>query len=184
MKGDGKDMTQDYLLMKKIADGDKPSMAKIFDKYREHVYRYAFMITKDCAASEDIAQDVFIKVIKNASSFRYNRSLKAWILQITRNTTLNYLKHCSYSESLGDDIYEIKSGEDYFSHVEFLDMLKNLNPADQEVILLRIVYGLKHKEIAEILKKSPQAVRQQYRRAIQSLKNSIMIEGSYIYEKN
>ncbi|MEH6980354.1 RNA polymerase sigma factor, partial [Bacillus pseudomycoides] len=62
---------------------------------REHwqdVWNYSFIITKDTHLSDDITQEVFIKVFKKWSSFRNESSVKTWLLKITRNTALNYLK--------------------------------------------------------------------------------------------
>ncbi len=64
----------------------------VIKDYWQDVWNYSFIITKDPHLSDDITQDVFIKVFKNWNSFRKESSIKTWILKITRNTAINYLK--------------------------------------------------------------------------------------------
>lgn len=64
----------------------------VIKDYWQDVWNYSFIITKDPHLSDDITQDVFIKVFKNWNSFRRESSIKTWILKITRNTAINYLK--------------------------------------------------------------------------------------------
>jgi RNA polymerase sigma-70 factor (ECF subfamily) len=174
----------DHNLIRKIANNDMQGLETLYRKYYADVYRLAYMVTKQTATSEDIAQTVFVKITKCAHQYRAEGSVKGWIIQITRSIALNVIKHNSFSQSIDvDDLINIPSQENDFEDVEFLSALEGLSPAMREITLLHVVYKLKHHEIAKILSKSHNAVRQQYKRAIDILKknysedNGIVLKG-------
>ena len=61
-------------------------------EYGNDVLRTAFMYVKDNHLSEDIFQDVFLKVNQKLSTFQGSSSIKTWIISITINTCKDYLK--------------------------------------------------------------------------------------------
>ncbi|WEK54886.1 MAG: RNA polymerase sigma factor [Candidatus Cohnella colombiensis] len=68
----------------------------IFDElmitYGTDVWNYAYFMTKRRDLADDIAQEVFVKVYEKLDSYRGGASVKSWLLSITRNTSLDYLK--------------------------------------------------------------------------------------------
>lgn len=86
-------MANDCSLIKRIANNDMTALELLFNKYRNDVYRYAYMVTKNVAISEDISQDVFLKIVKYALQYQTDISVKAWLMQITRTTALDIIKH-------------------------------------------------------------------------------------------
>ena len=77
----------------------------VIKDYWQDVWNYSFIITKDPHLSDDITQDVFIKVFKNWNSFRKESSIKTWILKITRNTAINYLKSSYFKKNIFSRIF-------------------------------------------------------------------------------
>ncbi|PJN55453.1 hypothetical protein PAEVO_21740 [Paenibacillus sp. GM2FR] len=64
----------------------------LMESYGEDVWNYAYVITRNTYTADDVAQDVFIKAYQNVAFFRGEASVKTWLLKITRNTALSYLK--------------------------------------------------------------------------------------------
>lgn len=64
----------------------------LMESYGEDVWNYAYVITRNTHTADDVAQDVFIKAYQHFASFRGEASVKTWLLKITRNTALSYLK--------------------------------------------------------------------------------------------
>jgi RNA polymerase sigma-70 factor (ECF subfamily) len=175
-------MVDDYNLLMKIINKNKSALEQLFQKYKYDVYRYAMMVTKDSCLSEDIVQDVFVKIYKNADKCTANINVRAWIIQITRNMALDALRRNSYTQNIGDGIYDIESKKNDFADIDFMEMLRGLNATEQEIVILHIAYGFKHYEIAEVLSKTPAAIRQQYKRTIQTLRKGMLKEGGYCHE--
>jgi RNA polymerase sigma-70 factor (ECF subfamily) len=83
-------MTQsDEELIAAVAAGDRDSFAALYRRRRPDVYRFALHMTGVPAAAEDVAQDVFLAVIRDARRYTPGRSsVIAWLLGIARNHAL------------------------------------------------------------------------------------------------
>ncbi|HID88987.1 MAG TPA: hypothetical protein EYH30_01155 [Anaerolineales bacterium] len=69
------------------------------------------------------------------------------------------------------------SPEEVLSHVYFASLLRHLTEEQQEVVLLRFVGGLSHREIAEVIESNPDAVKMKVYRAVQRLREILRNEG-------
>ncbi|PEA82667.1 RNA polymerase sigma factor [Bacillus pseudomycoides] len=143
---------------------------------REHwqdVWNYSFIITKNTHLSDDITQEVFIKVFKKWDSFRNESSVKTWLLKITRNTALNYLKSSYFKRislvSFFRNEKEYPSAEKQFLEKETMnevwDIVLNLPQKHREVLILDAKYELSYDEIAETLGVSIGTVKSRLHRA-------------------
>ncbi len=79
---------------------DKRAISLLYDKYGAALYGIALKIVGSEALAEDVLQDSFVKVWKNASSFDEKKgTLFTWLLNITRNTALDTIKSAAYRRS-------------------------------------------------------------------------------------
>lgn len=159
----------DGTAMSRIAGGDTAALAWLYEAYRAEVYRLAYMMTRQSALSEDITQEVFLTAAEKAQTYRRNISLKAWLLTITRNKTLNMLKGQLRAVPLEEAPQEAAGAADE-TDIEFLDSLKCLPYLSRQVVLFHIAYGLTHREIAKLTGLSHGAVRKRYERALDTLR--------------
>ena len=166
---------RDFTLIREIASGNIAALDTLYEKYRADVYRLAYMMTRHPQTAEDVMQDVFLAVVRGAPGFQKDISVKGWILTITRNTAINMLRHGARVYSVGEEIEWLSDGEapDPFA---FSELLSELSASEQEIIILHIVYGHGHKEIAKMLSIKHDTVRKQYQRALKKLRNSFEIE--------
>ena len=77
-------MTLDKL-MKKLSGGDESAFEQIYAQTRKTVYYIALSVVKERALAEDVMQNVYLSVLKNASQYRAGTNALAWIARITRN---------------------------------------------------------------------------------------------------
>jgi len=70
----------------------KTAYTKIIKKYQDMVFGYAYSITRDSFASQDIAQEVFIRAYNKLEDLKNPDSFAGWIKQITKNECLKFLK--------------------------------------------------------------------------------------------
>jgi len=76
----------DEALMSRIAAGDQDAFTELFRRRRNEVYRVALFMTGGAAVAEDIAQDVFLAVMRDAGRYEAGRStVTAWLCGIARN---------------------------------------------------------------------------------------------------
>ena len=78
----------DETLIAGIAAGNREAFAALYRQRRPDVYRFALHMTGSPAAAEDVAQEVFLAVIKDAGRYTPGRSVVAWLLGIARNHAL------------------------------------------------------------------------------------------------
>ncbi len=82
----------DYALLRRVARGEASALAELIRRHQTRVYQIAYRLLKDPLAAEDAAQEVFIKVFKNARRFEPKASVSAWLNRITANLCLNLLR--------------------------------------------------------------------------------------------
>ena len=76
----------DETLLSRIADGDVESLSVLFRRRQQNVYRFALHLTGSAAVADDVTQDVFVTVIRDARKFEPGRALvRAWLCGIARN---------------------------------------------------------------------------------------------------
>ncbi|HWK10213.1 MAG TPA: sigma-70 family RNA polymerase sigma factor [Vicinamibacterales bacterium] len=78
-------------LIAACAEGDRDAFGSLYRRRRPDVYRFALHMTGSRAAAEDIAQDVFLAVMRDAHRYRRGTSgFVAWLLGIARNYVRRY----------------------------------------------------------------------------------------------
>ena len=98
----------DEQLIQWVADGDASCLATLFERHHRSVYQFILQITRHRAQSEDLVQDVFLRILRKAKSFRGEGSFRAWMFNIARNITFDYLRKSRRhsSDPLDDAITE------------------------------------------------------------------------------
>lgn len=93
----------DEQLIHWVADGDASCLGTLFERHHRGVYQYCLQLTRSPAASEDLVQDVFLKLLQKASSFRGDGSCKAWIFNIARNVAFDHLRSADRRATVAED---------------------------------------------------------------------------------
>lgn len=160
---------------------------EIYKLYSPRILRY-LNSTFTIEDSEDLLQEVFIKVLNSLSSFRNESSISTWIYRIATNSIIDRLKnkkHAFYKtheelESKGlhydNSQFEItfdkqiEKEEMYYCIRQFIDELTEKN---KMVFILSEYEGLSNYEISDILQISVDSVKIRLHRAKESLKASL-----------
>jgi len=98
----------DEQLIQWVADGDPSCLATLFERHHRAVYQFVLQITRHRTQSEDLVQDVFLKMLKKAKSFRGEGSFRAWMFNIARNVAFDHLRKTKRqnNESIDDEIID------------------------------------------------------------------------------
>lgn len=92
------------ILTKRLADGDRDALAEVVRRHRDMVVRTGARIVGNGADAEDVAQEVFVKLMRKARQFKGDARVSTWLYRITVNTALNYLRRrrwLSFADILG-----------------------------------------------------------------------------------
>jgi RNA polymerase sigma-70 factor (ECF subfamily) len=170
----------DEELMLAVRKGDVDKLAALFARYRARLYAFFSQMNGSTAASEDLVQDVFCRILKYRKTFREGASFRKWMYQIARNARIQYLeKHRPVSvDSLGG----ISLHESDFSpghlferhqHIVLLECaLRGLPEDRRELLVLARYQEMKYQEIAELLEIDEGAVKVRVHRAMKELRDN------------
>lgn len=174
------------LIYNYLKKGDEKSLEVLIRRYLKPVYGFAYRYVGNIQEAEDIAQNVFVKVWKNLKKFDGQKSFKAWIFTIAKNTSLDFLrkkKAITFSEfenekgksgilekfidssPLPDELLEQKGIREIF-----VKAVGKLFPKYRRVLLLRHQENLTFREISQRLNEPLNTVKSRHRRAVIMLK--------------
>ncbi|HOM01934.1 MAG TPA: sigma-70 family RNA polymerase sigma factor [Acetivibrio sp.] len=152
---------------------DEDLIEQWIEEYGEDVLRTAYFFVKDYSASEDIFQEVFLKVYKNIRKFRGESSIKTWIIKITINQCKDYLKS-GWAKRILLNFGLLDSQKDAVANTsldkyltlseerqKLLNSITSLPLKSREVLVLRYFNGFNENEIASlysILQRAPYEV--------------------------
>lgn len=154
-------------LLLRISQGDNNAFAELYEKTNRGIYAFLYSYFNNKADTEDAMQTVYIKIKTNIHQFKQGTNGRAWIFQIAKNLALNELKKGRRTESI--EGMEFSSGD--FEHGTVMDaMQRALNEDEREVIILHVLWGYKHREIANLLGCPTGTVTSKYKRAVAKMK--------------
>ena len=102
-------MTTETELIEQLKRKDESAFKAIVEQWRDMVYNTLLGIVQNETEAEDLAQDVFIKVFENISSFKGESKFSTWLYRISTTTALDHLrskkrkKRFGFIFSLGDN---------------------------------------------------------------------------------
>jgi RNA polymerase sigma-70 factor (ECF subfamily) len=144
---------------------DKSDAERIFfEMFYDHVYRTAFMITRDPHIAQDVLQESFLKAFSNFDKVDDGDKVKAWLTTITSRTAIDFIrKKNRWNETSVEDVIinraemnQLNSSVEEQVELDWTQTIvrqkiDQLNPDDREIIILKYILELKDQEIAELL---------------------------------
>jgi RNA polymerase sigma-70 factor (ECF subfamily) len=163
----------------RAAQADRAAFATLYGRYLDRVYGYAFYQLGDHHDAEDATERIFLAALRAIPRFRDQGStFRAWLFRIAHNTIANAHRSRSrrHSGPLPDEFERPATDADPAGLVILADELREVRAAighmpddRRQVILLRFVDDLSTAEIAEVLDRSPGAVRVLLHRSLRDL---------------
>ena len=169
-------------LLLAVGRGDREAFARLYEHTRGALYAAALGVLREPYGAQDTVQDAFVRIWENAPGYRSQGSPMAWMLTITRNLALMSLRKASRVGTLTDEEWETVPGGEELADSEdrlFLRVVMDgLDDTERQVILLHAVAGLKHREIAELLKCPLSTVLSKYNRGLKKARKQLEGEES------
>ena len=170
----------------KFLSGDKTGMLELIEAYRDGLILFLNTYVHDLDRAEDLAEDVFAKLVVKKPKFKGESAFSTWLYAIARNIALDSLSHDNRRVSAApEDIEHISDSEADAAELYLQGERKaivhralgRINAEYRQVIYLSYFEGFSNTEIAAILKKSRRQVEQLLYRAKSALKQELEKEG-------
>jgi len=170
----------DEQLIEWVAGGDASCLGTLFERHNRGVYQYCRQLTRNSAQAEDLAQEVFLKILRKAGSFRREGTFKAWMFNIARNVTLDYLRKAKrqgvtvpVEDAVGQQLVDHRSAEQAAAGKQNMSLvaraMANLPAAVQDVIWLGRFEFDTYEELGQALGCKAGTARVRMHRAMQQL---------------
>ena len=166
---------------------DSQVIAAVYDRYFPEIYRYVFYRLGIESLAEDIASDVFVRLLEAAKSKRGpTTNLKGWLLSTASNVITDHLRRVYRrpTEALSESMPDLASSlTDEIDRRQQTDSIRQayiqLTPEQQNVLALRFGDGYSLEETAAVMQKKVNAVKALQFRALAALQRHI---GEVPYE--
>jgi RNA polymerase sigma-70 factor (ECF subfamily) len=180
----------DEALMLAYRSGNVRAFEELVQRHRRTIFCFVLRFVPDRATAEDVTQDAFVRVIRNAATWEPQAKFTTWLFTIARNLCIDAARRAKHRRAssldapvgkekegatLGEFIPDGKLGAD--AHVSDSEVSVRIQravetlPEDQrEVFLLREVADLQFNEIAELVGIPENTVKSRMRYALEKLR--------------
>lgn len=173
----------DAALMRKVAAGNEKAFRTLTERHAKRVFAMLWRLCADRSDAEDLTQETFLRVWRNAEKWTPDARLETWLYRIAYNLFIDSRRREKLQTTVLDD--ELHSGGDTpeqalmrKSDAERVERAMNSLPDRQKEALVLCYYqGLKAKDAAEILSVTQGALESLLFRARQTMKEILSAKG-------
>jgi len=153
------DVDADLQLIQRIAGGDREALTEMYRHHGQDVLQYLRHFTSDRGLAEEIMQDTFLAVWKNAGSYRREARVRAWLFGIARRQACKHLPRPLPPHVNPAELETLPAPDPEpeaallagIARDEIRQALFRLAPIHREILLLTFVHALSYAETADIL---------------------------------
>ena len=173
------DITIEDRLLAQARQGDREALMRIYDTYFPPIYNFIRLRVEDTFLAEDLASDVFIKLVETLRGRNApHHSLRGWLFKVARNRLHDHFRQ---NRNFTSEALEewTPSPTDEEPEEQFLRTIQiglartallKLSADQQEVLLLRFGQGLGLQETADIMDRNISAIKSLQFRAVNALR--------------
>lgn len=194
MASDVSDVSDEVLMMQ-FQGGDRDAFAVLVTRHKTPIFNFILRQVRAKTIAEDLTQDVFVRVVQNAATFKHEARFTTWVYSIARNLCIDHLRkmslrrHPSLDQASGKDKDGPTLGErvadEHPSAAADRQVMSSdigerivravdaLPPEQREVFLLRQLGKVPFKEIAKMTGVPENTVKSRMRYALERLQDAL-----------
>ena len=195
MNASGSDRTEDCSakgraeaeLIARLKAYDEAAIRQVYRLHADGIYRYALYQSGDPSLAEDVAGEVFARMIESIGSYTYRGApFSAWLYRVARNLVIDHqrrgarlkpLEAADEARTLADNPVEL--AERQLTWEELRIAMSELTDEQRQVVVLKFIENLDNAEVAEIIGKSEGSVKSLQHRALRTLRRLLERRGSH-----
>ncbi len=170
-------------LIETAKKGDQQSMYRLYKLYVQAMYNTCIRMVSNQYDAEDIIQESFISAFNNLNKFRGDSSFGSWLKKIVVNKSISFLRKKRYDFTEIDNLHIVTDENEAevleIDPVKVHETIKTLPEKARVVLILYLLEGYRHKEIAEMLNITESTSKSQYSRAKNLLREKLEKEIRY-----
>ncbi len=179
-------LERDAELMLRVRAGDDTSFALLLERHRGPVVHFLYRMVQNPAVSEELAQEVFLRVYRSRATYEPTAKFTTWLFRIATHLALNWIrdgKKEKGQESLSEDLPDgsVRQVADRQSNIEqdlvyevkireVRDAISRLPAKQRAAVMMHKYEDLGYAQIATALRCSESAVKSLLFRAYESLR--------------
>jgi len=179
-------LERDAELMLRVREGDDTSFALLLERHRAPVVHFLHRMVQHPAVSEELAQEVFLRVYRSRATYEPTAKFTTWLFRIATHLALNWIrdgKKEKGQESLDQDVYEgierqvpdkqptVEQEMLYAVKLrEVRNAIETLPEKQRVAVVMHKYEGLEYSQIAKALSCSESAVKSLLFRAYETLR--------------
>jgi RNA polymerase sigma factor (sigma-70 family) len=161
-------------VMLQVRDGEVHMLGVLFDRYQAPLFNFYSKMTQDRTVSEDLVQEVFLRILRYRQTYRPSTPFRAWMYQIARNTRIDQVRKVRPETPLTTEPLAPTRASDDAERQQESQLLQRalmqLAEDKREILVLSRFQELKYEEIARLLGCETNTVKVRVHRALQQLR--------------
>jgi RNA polymerase sigma-70 factor (ECF subfamily) len=182
---DSSEVSRDAALVHRLLHQDVNAFEQLYDRHSRIVYSLVLRILQQTQTAEEVVQDVFLQVWRNAAQYQESRGpFVPWLLTMARNRALDTLRLKSERqrrrEDQAEELPSISEAPQYEKELDqkrraerVRSLMAQLGAPQQKAIEMAYFEGLSHTEIAAALKEPLGTVKSWIRNGLLRLKEGL-----------
>lgn len=170
--------------MLKVKSGDVEKLGLLFHRYSRRLFGYFYRMTGEAATSEDLVQNVFVRILKYKHTYADGGNFESWTFHMARNIHKDHLKknkRYHWQEDMTRWESHLKETNHQEAQLLKHDTLNNLEtalrslpPEKRELLELTRFQKMKYEQVAQLLGISESAVKVRVHRILKELKENYL----------
>jgi len=161
--------------------GDESAFALLFQLYKNKLYAYLLRLTESEMLAEDIVQDVFMKLWHEHQSLSTIDNFGSYLFRMSKNHVINHFRRMSHETLLISEMFQADPSHNATEEVVALnetekllsEIIDQLPPQQKTIYQLSRQEGRSHDEIAQLLKISPNTVKNHMVQAMSTIRTQL-----------
>src|ERR1700722_12791940 len=142
-------------VMLQVRNGEVEMLGVLFDRYQAPLFNFYTKMTQDRTVSEDLVQEVFLRILRYRQTYRPGTTFRTWMYQIARNTRLDQVRKVRPESPLVAEPMANTNTSDAAEREQEAQLLQRalmqLPEDKREILVLSRFQEMKYDEIARLL---------------------------------
>jgi RNA polymerase sigma-70 factor (ECF subfamily) len=160
-------------LISRIADNNKNALDEFYQNYGKLIYGVAFSVCKNKSDSDEVVDEVLIKIWNTANALHGIEKPKSWLYRVTFRLAINKINSRLDACTIEERAVEEEGYEKVIDKITFYEIIAGLKEIEQHILCFKFIEDMTFAEIAEITEKPLDTIAYEYYSALKKLKKQL-----------